>query len=98
VNVHLRAKSPFTFAEIRTNAFIPHAIDLFIGRQYARGVATALLLNLPFCLLLLRQAVRERYLTPRQVVIVGVAGFVSVVPVLLAVFAGASAITEAFGP
>jgi hypothetical protein len=79
------------------NAFLPHAIDLVMGRKYAPGVATALLLNLPFCLLLLRQAAREKYLTPRQVVIVGAVGFVSIFPVLLAVLAIASAITEVFG-
>ena len=79
------------------NAFIPHAIDLVIGRKYAPGVATALLLNLPFCALLLRQAAREHYLTPRQVVVVGAVGFVSIVPVLLVVFAIASTITEVFG-
>jgi hypothetical protein len=79
------------------NAFIPHAIDLVIGGKYAPGVATALLLNLPFCSLLLRQAAREHYLTPRQVVMVGAVGFVSIVPVLLAVFAIASAITEVLG-
>jgi hypothetical protein len=79
------------------NAFIPHAIDLVIGRQYAPGVATALLLNLPFCLLLLRQAAREHYFTPRQVVMIAAVGLISIVPVLLAVFAIASAITEAFG-
>jgi hypothetical protein len=79
------------------NAFMPHAIDLLIGRTYAPGVATALLLNLPFCSLMLRQAAREHYLTPRQVVTVGAAGFASLVPVLLAVFAMASAITRVLG-
>jgi hypothetical protein len=79
------------------NAFIPHAIDLVVGRKYAPGVATALLVNLPFCSLLLRQAARENFLTPRQVVLVAALGFVSIVPVLLAVFAIAAAITEVLG-
>lgn len=79
------------------NAFVPHAAELVIGGKYAPGVATAILLNLPFCLLLLRQAAREHLLTPRQAVMIAAAGFVSVVPVVLAVFAMASAITEVFG-
>ena len=76
---------------------MPHAVELVVGRRYAPGAATALLLNLPFCMLLLRQAVREHYLTPRQLMVVGAAGFASLVPVLLAVFALASAITQFFG-
>lgn len=79
------------------NAFLPHAVDLVVGRSYAPGVAAALLLNLPFCPLMLRQAARERYLTPREVAAIGAAGFAAIAPVLLAVVWIASAITKVLG-
>lgn len=79
------------------NVFVPHGIELVLGQRYAPGVATAFLVCLPFCSLMLRQAARENYLTRREVVTVVAVGFVSVVPVLAAVFWLASAITPVLG-
>jgi hypothetical protein len=79
------------------NAFVPHALELTLGRAYAPGVVSALILNVPFCSLLLRQATVEHYLTRRQVAVVCGAGLLSIVPVLVAVLATATAITQALG-
>ena len=79
------------------NVFVPHTMELLIGRRYAPGVATALFLNLPFCLLMLRQAVRENYLTTRQMMAVGAFGLVSTGPVVAGVLWIASAITQSLG-
>jgi hypothetical protein len=75
------------------NALVPHGIELVIGRTCAPGDATAFLVSLPFCSLMLRQAVRENTLTSGQVVAVAALGFVSIFPVLAAVVWVASAIT-----
>ncbi len=79
------------------NAFVPRALELAVGHAYAPGVVTALAMNVPFCLLLLRQTTIEGYLTPKQITLVCVVAIVSVVPVLLVVLAGANAITGALG-
>lgn len=50
-----------------------HAAAAVFLRGYAPGVVTALALNLPFSLYLLRRALRERWLTPRSLVSIGVA-------------------------
>ena len=79
------------------NVFVPHTMELVIGRRYAPGVATALFVNLPFCSLMLRQAVRENYLTTREILAVGAVGLVSIVPVLVGVLWAASVITRVLG-
>ncbi|MBV8280765.1 MAG: HXXEE domain-containing protein [Candidatus Eremiobacteraeota bacterium] len=80
------------------NVLLPHAIELALGGGYAPGLATAFLVNLPFCSLLLRQAVRENIVTGRELAAIVAVGFVSLVPVLVAVLWLASAVTQAFGP
>lgn len=58
------------------NVFLPHAPVALLVRGYAPGVATALMINLPLCVLLLRQAKRERNLSAREVgVVIGLATF-----------------------
>jgi len=79
------------------NAVVPHTLELVVGRVYAPGVVTALVLNIPFCFLLLRQATVEHYLTRRQMMVVVGAGILSVVPVLMCVLAVATAIVQALG-
>ena len=79
------------------NVFLPHGIDLLVGRRYAPGVATAFLVNLPFCSMMLRQAARKNVVTERQLAALVAVGFVSMAPVLAAVFWLAAVITQSFG-
>ena len=79
------------------NAFLPHALELAVGRGYAPGVLTALVLNIPFCILLLHQASVEDHLTRGQLLVVVGAGILAVGPVIVAVLAAATAITRALG-
>ena len=79
------------------NALLPHAGEFLIGARYAPGVATALLVNLPFCSLMLRQAARENVVTRRELVAIVAAGFVSMIPVLFAVFWLASEVAYGLG-
>lgn len=67
------------------NVLIPHIpAAIFVG-GYAPGLFTALFINLPICLLLLRRSVQENHLTNRQVNLTVVAGVVSL-PILLVTF------------
>ncbi|HWJ36201.1 MAG TPA: HXXEE domain-containing protein [Steroidobacteraceae bacterium] len=77
------------------NAFLPHLLEFVIDRSYAPGVLTAMLVNLPFAIVLLRRAVREQYLSGRQLAAAVAAGVVSLPILLAAVFAVASSLAAA---
>ena len=69
------------------NVFLPHLPTAFIIGGYAPGIVTALTINLPLCLLLLRQAKRERNMSATEVgVIVGLAAVTlpAIIPSVLA--------------
>ena len=58
------------------NVFLPHVPAALFAGSYVPGVATALMINLPLCVLLLRQAKRERNLSAREIgVVIGLATF-----------------------
>lgn len=78
------------------NALLPHLLDLVWSRRYAPGVASAVLLNLPLCSLLLRQAASEGYLRPRQLAAVTIAGFATLMPVVVAVLWVSAHLVAAF--
>jgi Protein of unknown function with HXXEE motif len=55
---------------------LAHLVMTAIMGGYAPGVATALLLNLPFSLYLLRRAARERWVTVKAIALMFPVGFV----------------------
>lgn len=50
-------------AAMLANVFLPHIAASVAMRSYTPGLVTAVLLNLPVLFLLLRQALRERYVS-----------------------------------
>ncbi len=79
------------------NAFIPHLLEFVMDRTYAPGLITAVLVVLPFTLVLLRQVLREQYLSGRQLVVAVAAGVVGLPLVLASTFAASSALAAALG-
>lgn len=73
------------------NAILPHLVEFAIDRSYAPGVVTAVLVNIPFGILLLRRALKEQYISGQQMAAALGAGALSLPIVLVAVFAVASA-------
>ncbi|MEQ1724527.1 MAG: HXXEE domain-containing protein [Sphingopyxis sp.] len=73
------------------NVFIPHIPASFILGGYSPGVLTAVLVNLPFCMLLLMKARTEKLLTGMQLAAAVGAGFLTLPMALAAVFAISSA-------
>jgi hypothetical protein len=69
------------------NVFLPHLSAMVIFRGYAPGGLTALAINLPFCIYFFRRSLRERILTPRQIVLAMILGLFLLViaPLLLLV-------------
>lgn len=58
------------------NVFLPHIPAALVTGGYVPGVVTALMINLPLCALLLRQAKRERNLSAREIgAVLGLATF-----------------------
>ena len=72
------------------NALLPHLLEFALSRSYAPGVVTAVFVNLPFAIVLLRQALLEQYLAGPQLSAAVAAGLVSQPVVLAAVHALAS--------
>lgn len=69
------------------NVAFPHLIATVALRRYAPGIATALLLNFPITFLLLRQAIREKYVELTTFIWAGplvVAGILGSIPILFA--------------
>jgi hypothetical protein len=77
----------WTLLLIQTVVFvnaISHAlVAAFVLRGYGPGLLTALALNLPFSIYLLRRAVRERWLSPRALVLLVPSAVVVHGPVLV---------------
>jgi len=73
------------------NALLPHLLEFVMSRSYAPGVVTAVIINLPFAIVLLRRALREQYLSGRQLAAAVSAGLVGQPVVLAGVYAIASA-------
>lgn len=70
------------------NVLFPHVIATVVMRRYAPGTLTALLLNLPVTLLLLRQGLQEGYVHFQRFAWTGplvVAGILAAIPVLFAI-------------
>ena len=73
------------------NAILPHLVEFAIDGSYAPGVVTAVLVNIPFGILLLRRALQEQYISGQQMAAALGVGAVSLPIVLMAVYAVASA-------
>ena len=56
------------------NAIFPHLLEFAMRRAYSPGLVTAVFVVAPFTNLLLRQALREQYLSGRQLAAAVVAG------------------------
>jgi hypothetical protein len=70
------------------NVVFPHVMASLLLWDYAPGTLTAVLLNLPICALLLRQALRERYVEPLVFVWAGplvVLAIVGAIPILFGI-------------
>jgi hypothetical protein len=74
------------------NVFYPHLLEFSMSRTYAPGVVTAVFVNLPFAILLLRRALFEQYVSGRQLAAAVCAGFLGQPIVLAVVFIIASSI------
>ena len=67
------------------NVFFPHILATVVSRRYAPGTITALFLNLPITILLLRQGLKEKYVHMNRLTKVGplvVLGILVAIPVL----------------
>lgn len=65
------------------NVFVPHIPAAIINHGYAPGIASALLLNLPVCFLVLRVAVTDGVLSIRQMAAAGIVGLISLLPAIM---------------
>ncbi|MEQ1517575.1 MAG: HXXEE domain-containing protein [Usitatibacteraceae bacterium] len=79
------------------NAFVPHLLEFAMSRAYAPGLVTASLVVLPFGIVLMRQGLREQYLSGRQLAAVVAAGFLALPVVIASSFAISSAFAAMFG-
>jgi hypothetical protein len=71
------------------NAFVPHLFSTIRFRIYSPGLATALLITLPFSFYLFRRALIEHWLTWYQFwTLLGLAPFVMVISALLSLKIG----------
>ena len=59
------------------NVFVPHVSASILAIGYTPGVASAVIVNLPLCLLLLRRALVERRVTRSQLAAAFVVGTIS---------------------
>lgn len=78
-----------------TNVFLPHLLEFAMDRGYAPGLVTAVLVVLPFAIVLLRQALQEQYLSGRELAAAVAAGVVALPIVLVSTLAIASALAAA---
>jgi hypothetical protein len=65
------------------NAISHIVVATFVLHGYGPGLLTALAINLPFSIYLLRRAVRERWLSPRALVLLVPSALVVHGPILL---------------
>lgn len=79
------------------NVFFPHLLAFAMDRAYSPGLVTAVLVVLPLAIMLLRQALRERYLSGRQLAVAVGAGVVALPFVLVSTFALSTALAAALG-
>ena len=79
------------------NAFLPHLLEFAIDRAYAPGLLTAAFVVLPFAIVLLRQALREQYLSGRQLAAAIAAGVAGLPLVLVSILTISSALAAALG-
>jgi hypothetical protein len=79
------------------NVFFPHLLAFAMDRAYAPGLVTAVLVVLPFAFVLLRQALREQYLSSTQLAIAVAAGVVGLPFVLMATLAVSTTLATAIG-
>lgn len=79
------------------NAFLPHLLAFAMDRAYAPGLVTAVFVVLPFAIVLLRQALREEYLSGRQLAVAVAAGVVALPLVLVSTLVVSSALAAVLG-
>ena len=82
----------WTASVFLANVFVPHIPASLILGGYSPGVLTAVLVNLPFCTLLLMKARSEGLLSGLQITIAVITGLVSLPVALITVFAIARAL------
>lgn len=76
------------------NVFVPHIPAAILAGGYSPGVATAVAINLPFCILLFRAAIRERVLSPGVATLAGGLGALSLPFIVTGVLALSAAIAS----
>lgn len=79
------------------SSFLPHLLEFALDRAYAPGLVTAVFVVIPLAIVLLRQALREQYLSGRQMAAAVAAGVISLPLVLVSTFAISSAIAATLG-
>ena len=79
------------------SAFLPHLLEFALDRAYAPGLVTAVFVVIPFAIVLLRQALREQYLSGRQLAAAVAAAVVCLPLVLVSTLAISAAIAAALG-
>ena len=67
------------------NVFLPHIPAAIVTGGYTPGLLTATLVNLPFCLYLWRQAIREGILSFNQVLLTALAGAIVLIPSIVSI-------------
>jgi len=70
------------------NVLFPHTVATLLMRRYAPGTATALLINMPITVMLIRQGIEEGYVRLERFVWLGplvLVGIVAAIPVLFAI-------------
>jgi hypothetical protein len=73
-SVAKRASVIAVAAALLWNVFLPHLSEMIVLGGYAPGGITALAVNFPFCVYLLRRTWREKILTRRQMTIAVMGG------------------------
>jgi hypothetical protein len=74
------------------NVFAPHVPAALLAGGYSPGVATAVAVNLPFCILLFRAAIKERVLPRNAVFLAGGLGAFSLPLIVTGVLALSGAV------
>ena len=93
VGVYLLAGTAFV---LLGNVVVPHVAATVLLRRYAPGVVTAVALNLPLTLYLLRRAFREEYISRKRFGIAAGAALLTAAAMLPTLFAAGKLTLRAF--
>ncbi len=70
------------YAVVLVNAFVPHIVSVFIVRAYTPGVATAVLINVPYVLYVFRRAHREDFVNLGGLAVAAAVGALLTLPLI----------------